>query len=280
MRRSHTLEVAVGLMALLVHGVGHACWDDAGARYGVAPQLLYAVARAESDLNPAAVNLTHRARTKSYDIGLMQINSSHLPTLARFGISERDLYEPCTNIMVGAWLLADQFARQGVSWDSVGAYNAACTQLKGAACRARAVRRMPGACTDAFRVKPPAIARRNRPHREPGSCRSRRAVQHRSFCLQGSHHEPAPHQGHGGVRLRRHACGRHGLVLVRALVRTTRQDRQPPAAARPAPLRIVQLNFGQNAYSAPLCASPPVPRSHPRRSPVRGTARCSHCPMP
>ncbi|MBI5790430.1 MAG: lytic transglycosylase domain-containing protein [Rhodocyclales bacterium] len=112
-----------------------ACWDDAAARYGVSPHLLYAVARAESDLNPSAVNLTHRARTKTYDIGLMQINSSHLPTLARFGIAERDLYEPCTNIMVGAWLLAGQFSRQGVSWDAVGAYNAACTQLKGTACQ-------------------------------------------------------------------------------------------------------------------------------------------------
>ena len=121
-------------MALLVHGVGHACWEDAGARYGVAPQLLYAVARAESDLNPAAVNLTHRERTKSYDIGLMQINSSHLPTLARFGISERDLYEPCTNIHVGAWLLADSFSRRGATWDAVGAYNAACSQLRGKDC--------------------------------------------------------------------------------------------------------------------------------------------------
>ena len=165
MRRSHTLELTVGLMALLVQGVGHACWEDAGARYGVAPQLLYAVARAESDLNPAAVNLTHRARTKSYDIGLMQINSSHLPTLARFGISERDLYEPCTNIMVGAWLLAEQFSRLGVNWDSVGAYNAACTQLKDNACRAarstyawRVYRRLPGQVAG-HRAQPPAPPR-------------------------------------------------------------------------------------------------------------------------
>lgn len=165
MQRAGAFELAVGLVTLLAHGVGHACWEDAGARYGVAPQLLYAVARAESDLSPAAVNLTHRTRTKSYDIGLMQINSSHLPTLARFGISERDLYEPCTNIMVGAWLLAEQFSRQGVNWDSVGAYNAACTQLEEAACRAarstyawRVYRRLPGQ-GGSHRVQQPAAHR-------------------------------------------------------------------------------------------------------------------------
>ena len=165
MQRLRTLELAVGLSALLIPSLGHACWEDAGARYGVAPQLLYAVARAESDLNPAAVNLTHRERTKSYDIGLMQINSSHLRALARFGISERDLYEPCTNIMVGAWLLAEQFSRQGVNWDSVGAYNAACTQLKYNACRAarstyawRVYRRLPGRGTGHY-LQPTAAPR-------------------------------------------------------------------------------------------------------------------------
>lgn len=117
-------------------GVTGACWDEAAQRYGVSPELLYAVAKVESSLNPSAVNNGHRARTGSYDIGLMQVNSSHLPMLARAGIREADLFEPCTNIHVGAWLLAQQFARHGVGWEAIGAYNAACSQLRDGACRA------------------------------------------------------------------------------------------------------------------------------------------------
>jgi len=125
-----------GLLLLLCASTrSEACWHQAAQRYSVSAQLLYAIARVESDLNPLAVNRSHHARTGSYDIGLMQINSSHLRTLARHGIRERDLYEPCMNIHVGAWLLADSFSRHGATWDAVGAYNASCTQLKGTACQ-------------------------------------------------------------------------------------------------------------------------------------------------
>lgn len=105
----------------------HACWDEAAARYRVSSELLYAIARTESALDPQAVG---RNRNGTRDIGLMQINSAWLPTLAAHGIGERDLFDPCTSIHVGAWILAGNVQRLGYTWDAVGAYNAANPALR------------------------------------------------------------------------------------------------------------------------------------------------------
>jgi soluble lytic murein transglycosylase-like protein len=112
-----------------------ACWEQAGRAYGVDPWLLYGIAVVESSLNPRAANLRHLARTGSYDIGLMQINSRNLPSLAAMGVAPDHLWDACTSIYVGARILREKFDRYGVSWEAVGAYNASCTRLRGAACR-------------------------------------------------------------------------------------------------------------------------------------------------
>ena len=78
-------------------------------------------------MNPHAIG---RNRNGSRDLGLMQINSAWLPTLAKYGITERDLFEPCTNIHVGAWILAGNVSRLGYTWEAVGAYNAANPALR------------------------------------------------------------------------------------------------------------------------------------------------------
>ena len=86
-------------ISLIATSPAHACWEQAAERYGVSPELLYAIARTESGLDPRAVG---HNRNGSRDIGLMQINSAWLPRLSALGIAERDLFDPCTSIHVGA----------------------------------------------------------------------------------------------------------------------------------------------------------------------------------
>ena len=119
-----SLALALALYASIP---AHACWHEAAARYQVNGTLLQAIARTESAMNPRAVG---RNRNGSRDIGLMQVNSAWLPTLATHGITEQDLFEPCTNIHIGAWILAGNVARLGYTWDAVGAYNAVSPALR------------------------------------------------------------------------------------------------------------------------------------------------------
>lgn len=114
-------------ISLIAASPAYACWEQAAARYGVSPELLYAIARTESGLDPQAVG---HNRNGSRDIGLMQINSAWLPRLSKHGIAERDLFDPCTSIHVGAWILAGNVQRLGYTWEAVGAYNAASPALR------------------------------------------------------------------------------------------------------------------------------------------------------
>ena len=127
----------------------------AAARYRVSSELLYAIARTESALDPQAVG---RNRNGTRDIGLMQINSAWLPTLAAHGIGERDLFDPCTSIHVGAWILAGNVQRLGY----VGCGR--CLQRRQSRLAPRLRRQGP---------PPPAQRRRRRASRRHGATRTR-----------------------------------------------------------------------------------------------------------
>lgn len=109
------------LVACTQSAYAAACFEEAGRRYNIDPALLRAISKTESAGNPRAIN---RNANGSYDIGHMQINSTWLPTLKKFGISELSLYDPCVSTHVGAWILAGNISKLGYNWTAVGAYNA------------------------------------------------------------------------------------------------------------------------------------------------------------
>lgn len=98
------------------------CWEVAGESYGIDPLLLKAIAWKESRGVPEAIGPSLRDGNRA--LGLMQINTIHLPTLARFGISREQLFDACTSMKVGAWVLADCMKRFGAKWKAVGCYYA------------------------------------------------------------------------------------------------------------------------------------------------------------
>jgi soluble lytic murein transglycosylase-like protein len=110
----------IGCLVLPLHSLAH-CFQEAASRYRVPTALLIAVARHESSGQPSAVHLNPNG---SRDIGLMQINSNWLPFLARHGVQEKDLFDPCVNVLVGAWIMSQNFQRHGYNTQGLGAYNA------------------------------------------------------------------------------------------------------------------------------------------------------------
>jgi len=113
------------LLVLACLGAGPAqayCWSRAGQQHAIEPELLQAIAEVESGQRSGAMNYN---KDGTRDIGLMQINSSHLSRLGAQGITEQRLLdEPCLSVQVGASVLAGFVSLYGYNWTAVGAYNA------------------------------------------------------------------------------------------------------------------------------------------------------------
>jgi len=96
------------------------CIPAAAQHHRIDPRLLRAVLKVESDLRPWAFG---RNTNGTVDLGMAQINSIHLPELARHGIQSQHLFDPCVASYVAAWLLRKNIDRHGLTWHGVAAYH-------------------------------------------------------------------------------------------------------------------------------------------------------------
>lgn len=126
------------LMLLSLPARARDLFSDPCARAGIPRSLAVAVARQESSLNPFAVNVQGReirprsyeeaARIileahqagKSYDVGIMQINSQWT---RRWKMNPLDLLDPKVNIRLGISILEQEIRRYGMGWLAVGKYH-------------------------------------------------------------------------------------------------------------------------------------------------------------
>lgn len=119
------LNALLLLMAAGVCSSAHAfCYREAASKYRLPVILVMAISKQESGFNPKAVNVNKGDLGSDYS--LMQINSRHIPELKRLGIikDESDLFKPCLNVQIGAWILSKHLATCGYTWECIGSYNA------------------------------------------------------------------------------------------------------------------------------------------------------------
>lgn len=96
------------------------CINYSAQRYQISPWIIKSIIKVESNWNVRAFN---RNKNGSYDVGIMQINSSWFPKLRKYGIYEQHLWDPCVNIEVGTWILAQCIYKYGYRWEAVGCYH-------------------------------------------------------------------------------------------------------------------------------------------------------------
>ncbi|MEM5433794.1 lytic transglycosylase domain-containing protein [Paraburkholderia diazotrophica] len=126
--RSLWIRRALLCGALAAPLAAHAdCVLDAAKYHRVNPTVLLAIAVVESKMRPDAMHVNANG---SHDMGVMQINSIHLPELARYGVKREDLYDGCKNVYTGAWILRKRLDEYGNTWAAIGAYHSATPALR------------------------------------------------------------------------------------------------------------------------------------------------------
>lgn len=99
---------------------GEACVDAAAAAYRLPQPVFRAVLLTEGGW----VGLRSKNSNGTYDLGPGQINTIHLPELAKAGITEHMLvHDVCVNVHVAAYRLRTEIERAKDFWRGVGNYH-------------------------------------------------------------------------------------------------------------------------------------------------------------
>ncbi|WP_241770280.1 lytic transglycosylase domain-containing protein [Burkholderia gladioli] len=117
--------VAASTMTIASPASADACtgnvFTEAAALYQLDPDLLRAITWVESHGQPGAVGPRLADGHRAW--GAAQINDVHLPELVSYGVTQRDLLNPCINLRLSAWVLANCIRAKGATWAAVGCYN-------------------------------------------------------------------------------------------------------------------------------------------------------------
>ncbi|OGT30771.1 MAG: conjugal transfer protein TrbN [Gammaproteobacteria bacterium RIFCSPHIGHO2_12_FULL_35_23] len=108
------------MVALIINDVPIECIMQAARQYYLPVALVISVLKAEN----GAVGEANVNKNGTIDYGPMQINSVWLKQIEPYGYTVQDLqYNPCVNVQVGAWILAQQVANGSSLWQGVGDYH-------------------------------------------------------------------------------------------------------------------------------------------------------------
>ena len=112
--------IMFGLSGLSAESAFDELFEKYSTQYDVPKELLIAIAQTESGFDPWATN---KNTNGTFDIGLMQINTVHLPKLRSIGLKAQDLYRPDVNIAFSAYILSTCFDKHGFNWRGLNCYN-------------------------------------------------------------------------------------------------------------------------------------------------------------
>ena len=104
------------------------CVVAAGNHYGVSPAVILSVLTTEG----GKIGQTSKNKNGTFDIGPMQINSIHLPSLSSYGITLDLLRDDgCLNVHIGTWMLKKEIlSANGSVWDGIGHYHSRTPEKK------------------------------------------------------------------------------------------------------------------------------------------------------